>query len=1030
MRLLGAQPLPRLSGEGALASFTRYYGCERGASAVEVPHYAGIRYHEIYPGVDLLWHSREARLEYEFRLAAGADPTLLQIGFAGGNDIAIDGNGDLVVTGSSGELRYRRPEAWQEIEGRRVAVEAGFLLQSGVISFEVGSYDTARPLRIDPVLEFSTYLGASGFDTAYAVGRDSAGNVYTTGETASFDFPGSGGGVGMRSNRAVFVTKLSANGSQVLFTTILASTGNDSGRGLALDGAGNIWITGIAGASNFPTTTNALNRASNGGQDAFVAKLDSSGRLSYATYLGGSGTDAAMGIAVDTSGIYVTGYTASTNFPVTPGVPQGTFQGGFYDVFLLKLDPTGTTLAYSTYLGGTGSDTAAAISVDAKGDACIAGQTTSPSLPTHNAIQSSYGGNGDILLSCLNPGGTAWNFLTYLGGSGPDMANAIALDTAGNIYLTGATYSPNFPVSSNAYQTTSRGGYDAFAMKLNATGTAIVFSTLLGGTASDAGTAIAVASSGTIWIVGYTASADFPTTVLPKFGGYFDGFVAQLSSDGASVALASYLGGSGEDRCLAVALSAAGEPIIVGMTGSIDFPTTSGVVQSAPPAPYNAFVSLLKLPGPTVVSVSPSSGSGTNSTFTFVLSDPNGASDVASVLVLINTALNGSNACYIQVDVVHNLVWMTDDAAMTWGNGIVLGSAATLQNSQCKVNGAASNLLRSGNILTLNLALSFQPGFKGAKTVYGYVSTIAGSNSGWTILGTWTIPNPQPTISVVPSSGSGSAGTFSFVSSDPNGASDLASVLVLINTALNGSNACYIQVDVVHNLVWMTDDAAMTWGNGIVLGSAATLQNSQCKVNGAASNLLRSGNILTLNLALSFQPGFKGAKTVYGYVSTIAGSNSGWTILGTWTIPNPQPTISVVPSSGSGSAGTFSFVSSDPNGASDLASVLVLINTALNGSNACYIQVDVVHNLVWMTDDAAMTWGNGIVLGSAATLQNNQCKVNGAASNLMRSGNILTLNLALSFQPGFKGAKTVYGYAQTLSGLVSGWQTPGVWTIQ
>ena len=833
---------------------------------------------------------------------------------------------------------------------------------------------------------------------------------------------------GMHNTRAVFVAKLTPDASQVLYTTILASTGNDLGRGIALDSSGNIWVAGIAGGPGFPVTATALYPSSNGAQTAFVARLDPTGRLSYATYLGGSGTSAATGIAVDASGIYVAGYTASTNFPVTAGAPQTSFQGGSSDAFLLKFNPAGTLLLYSTLLGGTGNDTAAGVAVDASGNACVAGRTDSPTLPLRNALQASYAGNGDILLGCLNPSGTAWNFLTYLGGSGPDEANSIALDPLGNIYLTGDTFSPNFPVSGGAYQTSSRGGYDAFAVKLNAAGAAIVFATLLGGSASDSGTAIAVDSSGKVWIAGYAASVDLPVTASPGFSGYFDGFIAEFSSDGSTLLLANYLGGSGDDRCMGMTLTSTGEPVITGFTGSIDFPTTPGAAEPAPPAPYNAFVSRLKLPAPAVVSVTPSIGSGVSATFSFVYSDPDGASDLASANMLINSAFNGVSSCFLQVSTAHNFVWMTDDAATTWGNGISLGSAGT-RNSQCKLNGAASNLVRSGNTLTVNLALSFQPGFAGTKIVYGYVSTIAGVNSGWASLGTWAIPSPQPTISVVPTSGSGSNQAFSFVYSDPNGASDLASANMLINSAFNGVSSCFLQVNTAHNFVWMTDDAATTWGNGISLGSAGTLQNSQCKLNGAASNLVRSGNTLTVNLALSFQPGFAGTKVVYGYASTIAGINSGWASLGTWTIPSPQPTISVVPTSGSGNSQTFSFVYSDPNGASDLASANMLINSAFNGVSSCFLQVSTAHNFVWMTDDAATTWGNGISLGSAGTLQNSQCKLNGAASNLVRSGNTLTVNLALSFLPGFAGTKVVYGYASTIVGVNTGWASLGIWTI-
>ncbi|MBV8902785.1 MAG: SBBP repeat-containing protein, partial [Acidobacteriia bacterium] len=642
MKLLGAPGRVSVSGSGALASVTRYY---RDTAFFEIPHYSGISYRGIYKDIDLLWHARGADLEYEFQLAAGADPQALRLAFTGGKRVAVDPSGDLVVTTASGELRYRNPEGWQESGGQRLPVSVSFQLHSGTVRFAVGPHDIKLPLVIDPVLKYSTYLGGSGNDAAYAVATDSAGNVYTTGETASYDFPPAVGSA-VRGAQAVFITKLSADESQVLFTTILVSSANSAGRSLALDGSGNIWVAGIVGGIGFPATANALNRISNGGQDAFVAELDPTGKLSYATYFGGAGTDAAMGIAVDTTGVYLTGYTASTNFPVTPGAPQASFQGGFYDAFISKLNPTGSAMLYSTYLGGTGNDTAAAIAVDVRGDACIAGRTDSPSLPLSNAIQA-YAGDGDILLACLNPPGNGWSMLTYLGGSGADEANALALDSAGNIYLTGDTFSQDFPVTAGAYQTVSAGNYDAFALKLTS-GNTIAFSTLLGGVGADSGTAIAVDAAGTVWLAGYTSSPNFPATMPPNFGGVFDGFIAALAPNGNSLLVASYLGGAGDDRCLGMVLSPAEEPVLVGSTGSVNFPVTAGVVQSTAPVPYNGFVSQWRL-SPTVSIDTPVAGSVISGMVTIsgwaIDNTATAGTAISSVQVLVDGTLVG-NATY------------------------------------------------------------------------------------------------------------------------------------------------------------------------------------------------------------------------------------------------------------------------------------------------------------------------------------------------------------------------------------------------
>jgi hypothetical protein len=1032
MELIGSRERPTIAGDGALNSLTRYYRGDLGEAGLEVANYSGITYRAVYPGVNLRWYSRDDHsLEYEFRLKAGVDPGIIRFRFVQNARLAIERNGDLAVTAAKGGiLRYRQPQAWQEDKGRRIPIKVRFRVESGAVSFETESIDLSKPLVIDPVLEYSTYLGGSGFDAAYAMAADPAGNLYITGETASLDFPGAGG-TGMRSTRAVFVTKLSSDGSRALYTTILASTGNDSGRGIAVDNSGNVWVAGIAGSAAFPTTANALSRNSNGSQDAFVAKLDASGRLVYATYLGGSGTDAAAGIAADATGVYVAGYTGSTNFPVTQGAPQASFQGGFSDAFILKLDLTGTSLLYSTLLGGTGNDSAASIAVDANGNACIAGRTDSPALPLRNALQSSYGGGGDALFGCLNAAGAAWNVLSYFGGSGPDEANAITLDASGNIYLTGDTFSSNFPVSVGAYQTASRGNYDAFAVKLNSAGNSIVFSTLLGGSGSDSGAAIAIGLAGTVWVTGYSGSVDFPATMAPGFGGSFDGFIAGLRSDGGALLMSGYIGGSGDDRCSAMTVSSTGEPIVVGLTGSVDFPATAGVMESAPPAPYNGFVSRVNVPRPSVVSVSPSSGIGLTSKFSFMFSDPNSASDLALIQVLINGIFSGAPACYASIDPALGLLWLFNDGGTALLGPIQLGAAGAVQNGQCTVNGAGSSLLVSGNTLILNVAVSFPSNFTGAKSVYGYAQTAAGVGSGWQTLGTWNVmQQPPQVVSVTPSSGMGNSGTFSFTFSDANGTSDLSLVQVLINGTFSGAPACYASVDSASGLLWLFNDVGTGLLGPVKLGTAGTVRNGQCTVNGVGSSLLANGNALTVNLAVSFPATFTGAKGVYAYAQTIGGLGSGWQTLGTWNVmQQPPQVVSVTRSSGTGSSGTFSFTFSDANGASDLSLVQALINGTFSGAPACYVSVATTSGLLWLFNDGGTALLGPIQLGAAGAVQNGQCTVNGAESTLVVGGNTLTLNLAVSFPPAFVGSKSIYGYAQTIAGQGSGWRTLGTWNV-
>jgi hypothetical protein len=734
MKPLGGQP-QSVSGETQLPAFTALYRGGSALSEFHLPSYSSIRYREIYPGIDWVWHFNRDDLEFDLYLRPGADPGTIAIGFSGTNGIRVEANGDLAVETTTGIVRYRRPEAWQQVSGKHLPVPVEFHLEAGILRFDVGAHDSSLPLTIDPTLEFSTYLGGSNWDGAYAVATDAQGNIYVTGATASNNFPGASG---TRQEQDVFITKMSPNGASVIFTVILSSTGNDAGYGIALDSGGNIWVAGVAGGPDFPVTSNALQSQSAGGEDAFIARLNSSGSLTYSTYYGGSGTDIATALALDSSGnAYVAGYTSSVNFPTTTGVPQPTYAGGYYDAFLMKIAATGS-LTYATLLGGTGDDVVNAIAVDANGNAWVAGSTDSPSLPVYHAIQTTLAGTTNILLASLNSSGTAWSVLTYFGGSVADIAYAIKLDSSANVYLAGTTISPNFPVTTGAYQTMLHGGYDAFALKLAPGAGSILFSTLLGGSANDTATGIAVDGSGNVWLTGYTASVDFPVAGYPvtTFHGGTDAFLAEFGPTGASLSSSMLLGGGLNDQSEALSLMSSGCVVIAGFTGSTDFPTTAGVLQPTSPGPYDAFVALVGPTPPALVAASPTSGSGASQTFQFQVSDGVAASNISYLETLfVNT--NGSS-CVIYFNPAGNQLQLLNGAGTAWLSPITIGSTATSQNSECVLNAATSSVQSSGYILTLNVALSFTAAFNGTKTIYIFGADNSGLALPWTQVGTWS----------------------------------------------------------------------------------------------------------------------------------------------------------------------------------------------------------------------------------------------------------------------------------------------------
>ena len=404
------------------------------------------------------------------------------------------------------------------------------------MSFVLGSYDHSRPLVIDPVLSYSTFLGGSSNDSGNAIAVDATGNVYVTGTTSSPDFPTANAlQTTGNSNGTAFVTKLSADGSTLVYSTFLGGSGGDGANAIAVDSAGSVYITGSTKSSDFPTAQ-PLQAALQGSQNAFVAKLTADGSaLVYSTYLGGSGSmDAGSGIAVDAAGnAYVTGSTDSPNFPTVNAFQSAANPNGL-NVFVTKLKADGSGLVYSTFLSGSGlGDFGTAIAVDAAGNAYVTGFANSADFPIANAVQPVQAGFiSNAFVTKLTPDGSSLVFSTFLGGFFADGGTGIAVDMAGNAYVTGFTLSPDFPTV-NALQTSG----SAFAAKLTADGSALVYSTHLGGSGGKAANGIAVDAAGDAYITGYTLSADFPTVnpfqpSLASPNG--NAFVLELTPDGSA----------------------------------------------------------------------------------------------------------------------------------------------------------------------------------------------------------------------------------------------------------------------------------------------------------------------------------------------------------------------------------------------------------------------------------------------------------------------------------------------------------------
>jgi len=557
MRLEGANPKLSVSGADELPGKSNYFiGKDPAKWRTNIPTYSKLRYSAVYPGVDLVYYGDDGRLEYDFVVAPGADPNAIRLVFNGAVPVT-DNQGNLVLRNGQDEVRFEKPVVYQEVDWhsartRRYVDGRYRLAPDHRVTFQLGSYDKSKSLVIDPVLVYSTYLGGGSSDGAYQVFVDSSGNAYVTGGADSITFPTTAGafqttfgGSGPSCTEEpvfqcgdAFVTKLNPTGSALLWSTYLGGNSSDVGFGISADSSG-VYVAGQTSSINFPTTAGAFQQTLPKGSTraGFITKLNSSGSaLVYSTYLGGSVTDKLRGLAVDSSGnAYVTGGTQSFDFPTTIGAFQTTLAGAS-NGFVSKINPTGTALVYSTYIGGTTADAANSIVIDSSGNAYITGGTTSSNFPTKNPIQARFAGGGttcpaqhvsicgDAFVAELNLAGSTLLFSTYLGGSGEDTGIGIVLDPAGNIYVSGGTDSSNFPVTAGVVQNTFGGGSagcttageacgDAFLTKINAAKTAFVYSTYLGGTGDDvAGLGLAIDAAGNIHMAGITGSNNFPTT--------------------------------------------------------------------------------------------------------------------------------------------------------------------------------------------------------------------------------------------------------------------------------------------------------------------------------------------------------------------------------------------------------------------------------------------------------------------------------------------------------------------------------------
>jgi hypothetical protein len=549
-----------IKGEEELPTKVSYFiGNDPSKHRSNLPTYRYVSLGEVWSGIEVRLKATQKTVEKLFYVKPGADHSKIVVEVGGAKGLKLSKDGEIIIQTGLGDLKLSKPIAWQEKDGKKLPVEVSYkLIGKNRYSFVVAKADPSLPVVIDPILA-STFIGGSGGDIGYSIALDSSGNVYVTGSTGSSNYPTTYGAYDTTHNGDydVFVSKLSNNLSQLLASTFIGGSGGDVGYSIALDSSGNVYVTGSTGSSNYPTTYGAYDTTYNGAIDVFVSKLSNNlSQLLASTFIGGSGDDIGYSIALDSSGnVYVTGSAWSSNYPTTYGAYDTSHNGG-YDVFVSKLSNNLSQLLASTFIGGSSWEFGRSIALDSSGNVYVTGYTYSSDYPTtYGAYDTTHNGDYDVFVSKLSNNLSQLLASTFIGGSGDDVGYSIALDSSGNVYVTGSTRSSNYPTTSGVYDTSHNGYDDVFVSKLSNNLSQLLASTFIGGSGDDIGYSIALDSSGNVYVTGYTSSSNYPTTsgvYDTTHNGYDDVFVSKLDSNlsgGGGSGGGSGSGGGGGGGC-------------------------------------------------------------------------------------------------------------------------------------------------------------------------------------------------------------------------------------------------------------------------------------------------------------------------------------------------------------------------------------------------------------------------------------------------------------------------------------------------
>jgi uncharacterized repeat protein (TIGR01451 family) len=864
----------------------------------------------------------------------------------------------------------------------------------------------------------STYLGGAGDDRAAAVGLDATGNVYVAGTTTSTSFDGVPLS-GYAGDSDGFIIKLDPTAQTILYAVAVGGSLDDLIHAMAVRSDGTVFVAGETYSSNLPVT-GAAQVTLLGSDNAFAAELNPSGAIVYCTYIGGSASDAAWGIAVDSGGsAWVVGSTTSTNFPLAS--PLQSQLSGSQEAFVVRLAANGASFLFSTYFGGSGGgegvpEYATSVALDSSGNAYVAGVTSSADFPVLNAWQPEFAGwNSDAFLSSFTPAGTL-RFSTYLGGADFDLASSVAILPNGSILLGGYTLSSDFPVTTTTVPWDA-GGYNGFVTVFDSLAMNLLYSTYVNQGASDSIFGVAGGSSPAA--VGITTPQDAPSTTLAT--------AAQLtipplpSQLDPTSATASAAGGSGGSTGVSaptgyawVAQSnVAWLAILSGSSG-----TGNGTVgySVAANTSTSSRIGTLTIAGQTFT-VTQAGAALLSVTSTHTGSFAQGQNGATYTVTVSNAALVGPTAGSVTVtDTLPagmTLVSMTGTGwscvANTCSRSDVLGPGASYPVITVTVNVA-------GNAVSPQM---------NSVSVSGGGSAGSGATDSTVIT-----PAPPVNVSVTPSSGAGTVQTFAFTVSSAAGWQNIAWIQIFIGNSSSPAN-CYMDYTAINNYLYLGTNSGGGWIGAGTVGTSGTIQNSQCQIDLATSSLSGSGGNFTLNLAITFLSGLSGMQQIYMATGDNAGLIAAWQRMGAWMVGSvtaPPLNVSVTPSSGTGTAQTFAFTVSSAAGWQNIAWIQISIGNSASPAN-CYLEYTGVNDYVYLNNNSGGGWIGYGTVGESGTIQNSQCQINLSASSVIGSGNDFTLTLAVTFLSGLSGVQQIFMATGDNAGLIAAWQRMGGWTV-